>query len=114
MAYRTNDNTQRIMRETDNRAGLAIRLMLEAIQRQSTPTTPMRTGNLRADVRKRVSGKSGSIHWGARYAAYQERGYTSGRVRRYTTPGTGAHFAERAVTNVKNDSRRYFKMAGLL
>lgn len=114
MAYKSTDNTTRIMRETDNRAGLAIRLMLEAIHRQSTPTTPMRTGNLRADIRKRVNGKNGSIHWGAKYAAYQERGYTSGPVKRYTTAGTGKNFAKKAVENVKNDSRQYFKIAGLL
>lgn len=113
MAYRVDDNTRRIASEHKNKAGLAIRFMLEDIHRHSTPKTPMLTGQLRADIRKRVTGTRGSITWGKRYAWYQERGYTSGPVRRYTTPGTSAHFAENTVTEVTKDSRKYFRKAGL-
>lgn len=114
MAYRINDNTLRISSEMNNKQGIAIRLMLEAIHRTSTPNTPKKIGLLRADVKKRVTGKSGMIKWGRKYAAYQERGYTSGPVKRYTTSGTGAHFAENAVRKVARDHRKYFKIAGLL
>lgn len=113
MAYRYNDNTRQVGSEVHNRAGLAIRFMLEAIHRQSTPKTPMKTGQLRADVNKSVLGLNGKITWGKRYAYWQERGYTSGPVKKYTTPGTGAQFAQNAVKDVVKDSRRYFRRAGL-
>jgi hypothetical protein len=113
MAYRRTDNTDRITSEMRNKKVLAIRFMLDAIHREARPKTPMLTGQLRGDVIKRISGSKGSIRWGKKYAWYQERGYTSGRVRRYTTAGTGAHFAENAVKTVTKDARRYFKQAGL-
>lgn len=113
MAHRTTDNTERIISENHNKAGLAIRFMLEAIHRQSTPVTPMKTGQLRADIKKSVTGTKGKITWGKGYAYYQERGYTSGPVRRYTTPGTGAQFAQNAVKDVVKDSRSYFRKAGI-
>ncbi len=112
--YRIDDNTREIASEKNNQAALGIRFMLEAIHRESTPKTPMLTGQLRADVKKEVLGTRGKIRWGKKYAYWQERGYTSGPVRRYTTPGTGAHFAEQAVSNVTKDSRQYFKKAGLV
>lgn len=113
MAHVITDNTERIISEHRNKTGLAIRFMLDAIHRESRPKTPMLTGQLRGDVTKKVTGTRGSIKWGKKYAWYQERGYTSGKVRRYTTSGTGAHFAENAVNSVTKDGRKYFRMAGL-
>lgn len=118
MAHRIDDNSLQLTSETSNKAALAIRFMIEDIHRKSTPKTPMKTGQLRADVRKnvnkQVNGAKGRITWGKRYAYYQERGYTSGPVKNYTTPGTGAQFAQNAVKDVVKDSRAYFKRAGLL
>lgn len=113
MAYRTTDNTERIILETRNKESLAIRFMLDAIHRQSRPKTPKKTGQLRGDVNKRVIGTKGSIKWGKKYAWYQERGYTSGPVRRYTTKGTGKAFAQNAVRSVARNGRTYFRQAGL-
>lgn len=113
MAYKKTDNTERIISEHKAKAALAIRFMLEAIHRESTPNTPMLTGQLRSDVKKRVTGTKGRITWGKNYAWYQERGYTSGPVRRYTTPGTGKRFARNAVVDVAKKSNIYFKRAGL-
>lgn len=113
MAYSENDHTERIISETHNKVSLAIRFMLEDIHRTSTRRTPKKTGQLRADIRKNVTGSRGKITWGKHYAWYQERGYTSGKVRRYTTPGTGKHFAEDAVKAVVKKSGTYFKRAGL-
>lgn len=113
MAYRINDNTERIISEHQNATGLALRFMIEAVHMESRPKTPMLTGQLRGDVQKSVVGYRGKIKWGKKYAWYQERGYTSGPVKRYTTPGTGAHFAENAVRKVKKDGRKYFKQAGI-
>lgn len=111
--HKTTDNTEQIISEMNNKKALAVRFMLDAIHRESRPKTPMLTGQLRGDVTKRLTGAKGSIRWGKKYAWYQERGYTSGKVRRYTTAGTGAHFAENAVRSVTKDGRRYFRQAGL-
>lgn len=112
--YKINDNTERIISETKNKESLAIRFMLDGVHRKSRPITPMLSGQLRGDVTKSVQGQRGSIKWGKKYAWYQERGYTSGPVKRYTTPGTNKHFAQISIREeaVKN-GRKYFRQAGL-
>lgn len=113
MSYRENDNVPTILSEHNNKVSLALRFALEDIHRSSTAITPRLTGHLRADVKKSVIGKKGSIRWGKKYAAYQERGYTSGPVKKYTTPGTGAHFAEKSVKEVAKEFNKYIKKASL-
>lgn len=89
-----------------------MRQMIEDIHRVSRPITPMLTGDLRADVKKSTRKLGdlirGEIEWHRPYAWYQERGYTNGPVRRYTTPGTQAHFAETSVKEVTSHSNKYF------
>lgn len=89
-----------------------MRQMIEDIHRVSRPITPMLTGDLRSDVKKNTIRLSktvrGVIEWHRPYAWYQERGYTSGPVKRYTTPGTQAHFAEKSVKEVTAHSKKYF------
>lgn len=89
-----------------------MRQMIEDIHRVSRPKTPMLTGDLRKDVKKTISklGNTvrGTIEWARPYAWYQERGYTSGPVRNYTTPGTGKHFAAKSVKQVTSSSKKYF------
>lgn len=89
-----------------------MRQMLEDIHRTSRPITPMLTGDLRGDVKKSTTRIGdiirGTIEWARPYAWYQERGYTNGPVRRYTTPGTQAHFAETSVKEVTASSKKYF------
>lgn len=90
---------------------VGVRQMLEDIHRVSRPITPMLTGDLRKDVKKKVSRVGdiirGEIEWHRPYAWYQERGYTSGPVKRYTTPGTRAHFAEESVKKVTAKTKKY-------
>ena len=89
-----------------------MRQLLEDIHRVSRPITPMLTADLRGDVRKNVSslgdGVRGEIEWKRPYSWYQERGYTNGPIKNYTTPGTGAHFAEKSVKKVTSTSDKYF------
>lgn len=91
---------------------IGMRQLIEDIHRTSRPITPMLTGQLRGDVKKDVKKVGdkirGTIEWARPYAWYQERGYTSGPVTRYTTPGTGAHFAEKSVKKVTASSKKYF------
>lgn len=94
-------------------AQVGMRQLLEDIHRTSRPITPKLSGDLRGDVRKKVSKLGhkviGIIEWQRPYAWYQERGYTNGPVRRYTTPGTGAHFAEKSVKKVTSKrASKYF------
>lgn len=93
-------------------AATGMRQLIEDIHRTSRPITPMLTGELRGDVKKSVQRLGdrvrGTIEWARPYAWYQERGYTSGPVRRYTTPGTKAHFAEISVKEVTSSSKKYF------
>lgn len=91
---------------------IGMRQLIEDIHRTSRPITPMLTGDLRGDVTKTTTRRGdlvrGTIEWNRPYAWYQERGYTRGPVRRYTTPGTKAHFAEESVKRVTSSSKRYF------
>ncbi len=65
-------------------------------------------GDVRKSTKRVGSIVRGTIEWRRPYAWYQERGYTNGPVRRYTTPGTHAHFAEESVKTVTADSKKYF------
>lgn len=94
-------------------AQIGMRQLLEDIHKTSRPITPKLTGQLRGDVRKKVSKLGhriiGIIEWQRPYAWYQERGYTNGPVRRYTTPGTKAHFAAESVKKVTSKrASKYF------
>lgn len=113
MAYRHTDNTEQILSERRAKVSLLVRFGIEGIHREAGPNTPKKHGLLRANVRKQVMGPKGKITWGQNYAWYQERGYTSGPVKRYTTPGTNGHFAENAALKVDNDKHKYFRMVGL-
>lgn len=114
MVYHRNSNMAQIKSEHKNKVGLALRFAIDGIQREAEPNTPKLSGQLRADVKKSVHGNIGKIVWGKKYSIWQERGYTSGPVRRYTTPGTGAHFAQKAAEKEGGNPRKYLKMAGLL
>ena len=113
MAYRYTDNTRRVEAEHRNVTWLALTYALNDIHREANSKTPKKFGPLRADVTKTVQGNRGKIKWGRRYAYWQERGYTSGKVRKYTTPGTGAHFARNAAMKVISNPGKYYRMAGV-
>lgn len=113
MAYRINDNTLKVLSEHKAKTALAVRFGIDDIQRIADPKTPKKDGLLRAGVTKSVVGIIGAIRWSRFYAYWQERGYTSGKVIRYTTRGTGAHFAENAAREVEQNPRKYFRTAGV-
>lgn len=118
MSVSIENNTARITTQLTNGLDVAIRMMLEDIHREANPITPKRPdpigGTLRTQVLKIMEGPAkGSITWNAPYAEYQERGYTSGPVTHYSTPGTHAHFAEESVKKVLGRADIYFKQAGV-
>lgn len=92
---------------------MANRQLIEDIHRTANKTTPMLNSYLRRHVLKTVEGLNGVIEWQEPYASYQERGRRKNppyhEVRHYTTPGTSAGFAKRAVEEVMTPSniKRY-------
>jgi len=58
---------------------------------------PKKTRALADSGRVEKTGEGYRVGYTADYAWYQERGYTSGPVRRYTTPGTQAHYLKDSV-----------------
>ena len=91
---------------------IANRKMLEDIHHTANPITPMDTSQLRRNVFKRIlSNGDGEIEWKEEYSGYQEAGKRADGthvVRHYTTPGTGAHFAEKSVNKVLDGLDKYF------
>lgn len=114
MAVKIVDNTAILRVKERNNTSVMIRMMLRDIHNRSTKVTPMKTGNLRAQVQERVDGSRGYIQWSANYAIYQEAGAKGGKKWHYTTEGTGAHFAENAVRDVVGDLDVYARKANII
>lgn len=101
--------------QVENAFSSAIRMLMEDIHAHSTPITPYKEGTLRTSVSKQmIAPLTGAIKWHAPYAEYQERGYTTGPVTHYTTPGTHAHFIEESVTQALPKLPQYLRMGGLI
>lgn len=110
MSVRYTDNTAKINSDTVKGANLALRFMLDDIDKNAFRITPKKEGNLRRDILKSVLGTRGSIVWGKRYAIYQEKI----QYANYTTPGTGPHYAEKSVKKVVDNYKEYFKKANIV
>lgn len=103
------------IQQVENACSIAIRMIMEDVETHATPITPYKEGNLRASVTKQlVSPTLGIMKWHAPYAEYQERGYTTGPITHYTTPGTHAHFIEESVNQAMEKAPIYLKMGGLV
>lgn len=101
--------------QVQNACQIAIRTMMEDVHTLSTPITPYKTGNLRTSVSKQMPSPTvGIMRWHVPYAEYQERGFTTGPVRNYTTPGTQAHFVEESVQTVMSKLPQYLRNGGLI
>lgn len=110
MSVKIHDNTATIVTDTLKGANLALRFMLEDVERIARPVTPKKEGNLRKDILKSVLGLRGTIKWDKNYAIYQEKK----QFKNYTTPGTGPHYAENSVKQVVANADKYFKKARLI
>lgn len=110
MSVKVTDNSGAIFRQATSRMSLGLRFLSEDVIRRSTPKTPRREGHLRRDYLIQVLGLKATIAWLKRYAATQE----DVRHRRYTTPGTGPHFAANAVRDAVDNAKTPFRRAGLV
>jgi len=116
MSVKVTDNSAIVKLRVDSATSLFLRFLIEDVHRFARPVTPKDQGHLRDDVLKQVLGKHGRIEWRKQYAAPQEAGFvgpTHAPVRRYTTPGTGPHYAERAVKSAIAMAPQTMKRAGL-
>lgn len=109
MPVKVVDRTQQAFGEMKQQVSLGLRFMIDDIDRKSIPNTPKLTGDLRNRKLKQVLGLTARIGWITNYAVFQElKQFTN-----YTTPGTGPHFAEKAVKEVVNAPQVYFDRAGI-
>jgi hypothetical protein len=109
MSVSVHDNTPQVRADINRKIPLALRFMLDAIDKLSTPKTPKNLGDLRNNKLKQVLGLHAVIQWRQRYAAIQE----DKQHKNYTTAGTGPHYAQNAVKAVVADAGTYFRRAGL-
>ena len=109
MSVKVIDSTPIVKLTVRTQGSLALRFMLDDIDRIANPVTPKRFGNLRRDLLKQVIGLSSKIIWGKNYAIFQE----NKQYQNYTTPGTGPHFAQNSVYKVTANADRYFNKAGM-
>lgn len=108
MAYRYVSNVRYVQAKTELGMEMAIRLALEDIRRTAAPMTPYKTGELRSSAVIRQT--EGVVNWIADHAEILE----NKEFQNYTTPGTGAHFAERAVRQVEQRFDQHLRAAGVI
>lgn len=110
MSVKINDLTTQIILEVTRNSSLALRYMTDEIQQIAEPKTPKNKGDLRRNVLKTVNGLSAKIKWAQKYASIQE----GKKFQRYTTSGTGPHYAENAVSAVHKSPIGAMKKARLI
>lgn len=116
MAVEYKSRKQEILGNMRLRSMVAVRLLLEDVHSTSNPVTPLKDMGLRTSVSKTMEIPQegiiqGSIEWRVPYAQYQERGMRydgTHPIRHYTTPGTGKHFASRAIEKTLTKIPLYF------
>lgn len=118
MSYKIKSNSQQIQKELQQNAATFLRAMADKIIDIGRPITPASTKNprLKNDILRQVLGSNLIMKWDKKYAAYQERGRRldgSRPIKHYTTPGTGAHFAERSVHEAIKHTHEIAKLSGL-
>jgi hypothetical protein len=110
MSVKVTDNTAQIVRDMTINANVFLRNMADEIVDIADPVTPKKTGDLRRTVLRQVLGTNGKVVWTRGYAAIQE----TKQFRRYTTPGTGPHYAEGAVKKAIDKTEQVAKKSRLV
>lgn len=110
MSVIVTDNTAVFTAQVKQRSSLALRFLTQRVADVADPRTPKKLGNLRRNRTIQILGLRGTIRWAAAYAIFQE----NKTFARYTTPGTGPHFAANAVKDVVQHAEDEFRKAGLI
>lgn len=108
MSVTVEDNTPVATAIIKQKTGIGLRRAVDDIFNVARDSTPMDTGDLRNRVLKQVLGLHGQAAWQVDYAQYVERGYGKGPMLKWTTGGTGPHFAEDAANEVADKGEQYF------
>lgn len=107
-----------VEQQVENACSIAIRMMMEDMHTLANPITPYKNNGLRTSVTKQMETPlKGVMRWNVPYAQYQERGMRADGthvVKRYTTPGTHAHFVEESINKVTPRIADYLRMGGLV
>lgn len=106
---RFDDRTALVKQTVHRKGSLMLRRILDGIERAADPLTPKDTSDLRLNKLKQVLGLRAVIQWRQQYAAIQE----TKQFQNYTTPGTGPHYASKAVKKVSGDLPKYAREANL-
>lgn len=127
MSYKITNNIPFVIQTTRQKAAIFLRFACDEMINISTPNTPKSassdasgkkaSGNLRRDLLKQVLGLQAKIKWRKKYATYQERGKRADGtrvVKKYTTPGTGPHFAENAAKELPKRTQQLARKAGMI
>ena len=104
------DYTVQVTNELAQKASIFLRLAAEDIVKNSTPNTPMKTGQLRRSVLKETLGLKGKVAWQRDYAAKMEEI----QFKNYTTPGTGKDYAKNAVHETIEGTKELLTNSGLV
>jgi len=110
MSVKIEDKSNQILQQMRVKAAIFIRNVADEIVVESKARTPKKSGRLRIDVVKRVSGLKGSITWEKDYARKME----FVQFKKYTTPGTGAGFAKAAISKVIGNTGKIARLSGLV
>lgn len=92
------------------------RMFVTQYKKNVAPITPRKSGALRRSIITQVIGKRANIAWRLPYAVDQNLGYdtVTGRpYRKYTTPGTGSHFKDKALDLTIRQVDPMFRELGL-
>ncbi len=110
MKVTVKDYTVEITNDFAQKASIFLRLASEDIVENSTPNTPMKTGQLRRSVLKETLGLKGKVTWAKNYAAKMEEI----QFKNYTTPGTGKDYAKNAVHETIAGIKSILSSSGLI
>ena len=91
-----------IARDIKKRLDVGVGVTAGIILANSRILAPKKTRAMADSGQKEKIQDGYRVGFSAKYAPYQERGFTSGPVRRYTTPGTQAHFLRDSVDSAMN------------
>lgn len=117
MSVKVTDNSVNFEQSVTQKGSIFLREFAEEVVNIASPKTPKLDNYLRKDVLKQVLGLKGKIIWQKAYAAVQERGGRKDgtrRIRNYTTPGTGPHYAQNAVNEALSRVSTIARRAGLI
>lgn len=103
--FKFQNNAPYIKAMMENRVFLFGQYLASETKKRALLITPTKYGNLHSQISIRSHGIATSITWMMPYAAYQERGMRADGthvIKNYTTPGTGPHFAQQSVSEIKS------------